>query len=89
MSDNTAVWLRELGAVSLVAPPGSEGSSLGEFRDGYYPLKWVRYWSAISRDCDGNRVLIDPIEEWTLFGVPLGQARLTREVCVRILERCK
>jgi hypothetical protein len=87
MSDNqdTAVWLRELGAARPMAPAGREVLVLGQLSDGFYPIEWTRYRDTWTRDINGQRMVKDLIERWSVFGVPTSQP-LTREDCERILK---
>jgi len=87
MSDkqDTAAWLRELGAVRAMASTGLEVLVLGSIRDGHYPIEWTRYRDTWTRDLNGQRMVKDLVERWQVFGVQTSQP-LTREDCERILK---
>jgi hypothetical protein len=87
MSDkqDTAVWLRELGAVRPMAPASNEALVLGTWREGFYPIEWTRYRDTWTRDINGQRMFKDLIEQWQVFGVQTSMP-LTREDCERILK---
>ena len=87
MSDNqnTATWLRELGAVRPMASAGLEVLVLGSLRDGHYPIEWTRYRDTWTRDINGQCMVKDPVERWQVFGVQ-ASIPLTREDCERILR---
>ena len=60
-------WLRELGAVRPMAPTGNTVLVLGEWKDGFYPIKYNKIKP--TRSWDGDKwVKSDGSEEWFLFG---------------------
>jgi len=87
MSDkqDTATWLRELGAVRPMAPASCEVLVLGPLFDGHYPIEWTRYRDTWTRDINGQRMVKDLVEQWQVFGVQTSMP-LTREDCERILK---
>jgi hypothetical protein len=85
MSNDTAAWLRELGAVRPMAPAGSHVLVLGTWRDGHYPIEWTQYRDTWTRDINGQAMVKMLIERWSIFGVLTAQP-LTREDCERILR---
>ena len=87
MSDkqDTATWLRELGAVRPMALATCDVLVLGAWREGFYPIEWTRYRDTWTRDISGQRMVKDLVEKWQVFGVPTSMP-LTREDCERILR---
>lgn len=84
-TEDTAKWLRKLGAVRPMTVGNCEKLVLGEFFEGYYPIEWTRYVDTITRDFNGNLMNKKPIERWQIFGFTV-QERVRREDCEMILR---
>jgi hypothetical protein len=85
MSNDTATWLRELGAVRPMAPAGSHVLVLGEWHEGHYPIEWTQHRDTWTRDLSGQLMNKELIEQWRIFGF-LTHETVTREDCERILR---